>query len=383
MNITMLVLSAFINDARIHKEAMTLASAGNNVLIIALWKPGLPQIEQNYGYHVLRLKLYSRKWKNHLLSPPIKYLEYAIQVWLLAGHEPAHVYHANDANTLPAAWLASKRNHAKLVYDAHELETGRNFSGSSIAGIYRSIWSFPEKFFIHKVHSIITVSPMIADELVRIYQIPPPHVIYNCPEKASESFSNRIYRELKISTNLNILLYQGNVTNGRGIEAFFNAVQLIDNVVGVVLGDGPALEMFRYRVHAGEWKRIVLPGKVPLIDLPSYTASSTIGIVLTQDTCLNHRLTLPNKLFEYIHAGLPVVCSNLPAMAQIVNEYQIGEVVEPEDPTSIANGIRSILGDPNYYEQLKLNTIKVTEIFNWNNESQKLLEIYRNLLSVV
>lgn len=380
MNITMLVLSTFINDARIHKEAMTLSSAGNNVLIIALWKPGLPQTEQQYGYRVCRLKLLSRKWKNRLLSPPIKYLEYAIQVCLLAKKEPAQVYHANDANTLPAAWLASKSNHAKLVYDAHELETGRNFRGSSIAGIYRTIWSFPEKIFIHKVHTIITVSPMIADELVRVYQVPTPHIIYNCPEKASLSHSNRIYRELKISANLNILLYQGNVTYGRGIEAFFNAVQLIDNAVGVVLGDGPALEMFRYRVHAGEWKRVFLTGKVPLIDLPSYTASSTIGIVLTQDTCLNHRLTLPNKLFEYIHAGLPVVCSNLPAMAQIINEYRIGVLVNPDDPASIANGIRSILGDSNFYEQLKSNAFKVTDIYNWQNESQKLLEIYRSLL---
>jgi len=379
MNITMLVLSTFINDARIHKEAMTLSSAGNNVLIIALWKPGLPQTEQQFGYRVFRLKLILRKWKNRLLSPPIKYLEYAIQVWLLAKNEPAQVYHANDANTLPAAWLASKRNHAKLVYDAHELETGRNFSGSSIAGIYRSIWSLPEKFFIHKVNTIITVSPMIADELVRVYQVQTPHIIYNCPEKVSLSHSNRIYRELNISTNLIILLYQGNVTFGRGIEAFFYAVQLIDNAVGVVLGDGPALEMFRYRVLAGEWKRIFLPGKVPLIDLPSYTASSTIGIVLTQDTCLNHRLTLPNKLFEYIHAGLPVVCSNLPAMAQIINEYRIGVLVNPEDPASIANGIRSILGDSIFHEQLKSNAIQVTDIYNWQNESQKLLEIYRSL----
>jgi glycosyltransferase involved in cell wall biosynthesis len=377
----MLVLSSYINDARIHKEAVTLASSGNNVLIVALWKPGLEKTEKHHGYRVIRLRLLFRKWNNRLLSPPIKYLEYAIQVWLLAGHEPAQLYHANDANTLIAAWLASKRNHAKLVYDAHELETGRNFSGSSIADIYRTTWALPEKIFIHKVQTVITVSPFIADELVRLYQIPTPKVIYNCPEKFSMSYSDRIYRELNISTDQNILLYQGNVTYGRGIEAFFNAVQLVENSAGVILGDGPALEMFRNRVKAGEWKRIFLPGKVPLNDLPSYTVSSTIGIVLTQDTCLNHRLTLPNKLFEYIHAGLPVVCSNLPALAQFVNEYQIGVLVNPEDPISIATGIESIINDNNFHKQLKLNARKITDIYNWQNESQKLLEIYQSLLS--
>jgi len=76
---------------------------------------------------------------------------------------------------------------------------------------------------------------------------------------------------------------------------------------------------------------------------------------------------------------LPVVCSNLPAMAQIINEYRIGVLVNPEDPASIANGIRSILGDSIFHEQLKSNAIQVTDIYNWQNESQKLLEIYRSL----
>jgi glycosyltransferase involved in cell wall biosynthesis len=379
MNITMLVLNSFTNDARVHKEAATLASAGYTVTVVALCQPGLAQTEQQSGYRVIRLNLLSRHWRNRLLSPPIKYLEFSWRLWRLAGRVPAQIYHANDANTLPAAWLAAKRNHAKLVYDAHELETGRNFGGGHIIGIYRSLWALPEKIFIKKADTIITVSPSIANELVRLYHIPIPHVIYNCPEKKPQSISDRLHQELKIPEKITILIYQGNVAYGRGIEAFLKAVQLVENTVGVVLGDGPALKEFIARVNSGEWQHVFLPGKVSLSDLPSYTASANLGIVLTEDNCLNHRLTLPNKLFEYPHAGLPIVCSNLPAMAQIVREYNIGELVDARDPVSIANGIKSILNNPTKYAQMKANTHKAAVDFNWQNESKKLLAIYRGL----
>jgi glycosyltransferase involved in cell wall biosynthesis len=379
MNISMLVLNNFTNDARVHKEATTLASAGYKVLVIALWQQGLAHLEQQSGYQVIRLRLHSRSLNNRLLSPLIKYLEFAWQIWRLSGRNPAQIYHANDANTLPAAWLASKRNHAKLVYDAHELETGRNFSGGSITGIYRSIWTFPEKIFINKVQSVITVSPSIANMLEHQYHVPLPHVILNCPELKKTSNSNRLRQELNIPENCKILLYQGRVAIGRGIETFLNAVQQVENAVGVVLGDGPALETLRDRLRSGEWERVYFLGQVPLSDLPSYTASADLGVVLTQDTCLNHHYSLPNKLFEYLHAGLPVICNNLPEMARVVQDYQVGELTDSEDPSSIAKSIQSILSDPIRFAQMKANTYKVAENYNWQNESKKLLKVYSTL----
>src|SRR4030042_3820907 len=264
MKITMLVLNNFTNDARVHKEASTLASSGHNVTVLALWQPGLLQSEQQYGYKLIRLRLHSRLWQNRLLSPPIKYLEFIWHVWRLAGQKPAQIYHANDANTLPAAWLAARRTHAKLVYDAHELETGRDFGGSYIAKIYKKIWSWPERLFIHQADKTITVSLSIANELSRIYKIPAPQVILNCPEKIPISVSNRLRQELHIPENQKILLYQGRVTVGRGIEPFCSAIPLVNNTLGVVLGDGSALDAFRARVISDDWKRGYFPGKVPL-----------------------------------------------------------------------------------------------------------------------
>ena len=381
MNISMLVLNNFTNDARVHKEATTLASAGYNVTVVALWQPGLAQVERQSGYQVIRLRLLSRPWQNRLLSPPIKYLEFAWRVWQLAGREPAHVYHANDANTLPAAWLGAHRNHAKLIYDAHELETGRSFSSSKISKIYRKIWVFPERIFIHRTNCVITVSSSIAAELAEIYDIPLPQVILNCPEKSAILVSDRLRKELNIHESQKIILYQGVVTAGRGLEAFLNATQVLENTVGVILGDGPALKVFRDQVRSGEWQRVYFPGKVSLTDLPIYTASADLGIVLTQDTCLNHHYSLPNKLFEYMHAGLPVICSDLPEMARVVRDYQVGELTDPGDPSAIVNSIKSILADPVRFAQMKANTLNASNDFNWQNESKKLVEIYRSINS--
>jgi len=374
----MLVLNTFINDARVHKEASTLASAGYTVNVIALWQPGLDKVENRSGYSVFRVPLSSRALQNRLLSPLIKYIEYAWRVWKLSYRIPAHIYHANDSNTLPIAWMIAKKNNAKLIYDAHELETGRNFGDSSLSLIYRLVWSFPEKLLIHQVDAVITVNRLIADELARLYKIHVPFVIMNCPVLNLVSNTNLIRQELDIPDDMKILIYQGRITSGRGLESFFVAIQQLNDTVGVVLGDGPLLQAYRDRVRSGEWQRIYLLGMINMTVLPSYTASADLGVVLIQDTCLSYRLSLPNKLFEYLHAGLPVICSDLPAMATILKEYQVGELVNPDDPASIAHGIKIALGDVSRYKTLKANTHKASEVFNWQNEGKKLIEIYKN-----
>lgn len=379
MKITLVLYNPFTNDARVHKEASTLASAGHTVTVVAVWQEGLAEHEQQSGYQIIRLRLRSRRWHNRVITPAAKYLEFTWRVWQLAERNPAQVYHANDAHTLPAAWLAARRNRAKIIYDAHEFETGRNFSHWNMGPLYRIIWALPEQIFIRQANSVITVSPSIAAELSRIYRIPLPNVILNCPEKATIQRSNRLRQELGIPEYQKIIIYQGIVVPGRGIEAFLAAIQQVENTVGVVLGDGPALTFLRQRMQSGEWERIYFAGMVPLADLPSYTAAADVGIILTQNTCLNHYYSLPNKLFEYLHAGLPVVCSDLPEISRVVREYQVGELANPDDPVSIARSIRTLLADPARYTQAKANTRKAAEAFNWQNESKKLLEIYAKL----
>lgn len=379
MNITLLILNPSTNDARVHKEAKTLASHGHQVIVVALWQEGLKRYEKQAGYEIIRLCLLTRKWRGRSVAPLAKFLEFNVRVWQLAGQCPADIYHANDALTLPAAWLAAHRNRAKLVYDARELETGRNFSGSHLAAFYRRIWALPEKIFIRQTDAAFTVNESIADELVRLYRIPRPAVVMNCPEYLPVPRTNRLREEMKIPADQKILLYQGLIARGRGIERLIQSIQLLTDISVVALGEGPALEEYRDQVSSGQWKRVYLPGKVALAELPSYTASADIGVLLIEDTCLSYHLSLPNKLFEYIHAGLPVIASDLPEIARVVSMHQIGEVVKPDDPQDIASAISRLLNDPVRYSQYRSNTKTAAANFTWEQESRNLLAIYGSL----
>jgi len=381
MKIVMLVLNNFTHDARVHKEAKTLAAAGHDVTVIALWKNGLPVTEHISGYHLQRLQLHSRTWRGNLLAPLIKYIEFAYRVMQSIQLYSVDIVHANDANTLPAAYLAAKRSKALLIYDAHELETGRNFGNSTLSKIYQQLWAFPERLFIHKVNAVITVCDSIAEELVKLYNIDRPTVVINCPETVDITRSNRLRVELGIPEDLHILVYQGGIMSGRGIEAFLQASQKIPSVAAVLLGDGPLLEELHKKAQQGILQRVYLPGKVPLTDLPSYTASADIGISIIEPTCRSYYYALPNKLFEYMQARIPVIGSNLPEIAHIIRTYDVGEVVNPDDPDAIAAGIKRLIEDKTRYQKVKANTRNVAELYNWQHESEKLLALYQRLKS--
>lgn len=378
MRVHSLVLNNFTNDVRVHKEAVTLAAAGHDVTVVALWQQGLPLAESGHGYRVHRLRLRTRTWRGGRLAPLFKYLEFAYRVMRFAGQHPADVFHANDANTLPAAWLAMRRFRVALVYDAHELETGRNFGNSTLAGFYQRFWSLPERLLIRKADAVITVCESIADALVQLYGISRPTVVINCPEKREIVRSNRLREELRIPPDLRIVLYQGAVASGRGLEPFLDAVQDVSGVAAVVLGDGPLLQGLRERAQSGALERVFLPGKVPLSALADYTASADIGITTIQATCRSYYYALPNKLFEYIHAGLPVVGSDLPEIARVIRSFDVGEVVDPDDSGAIADALRRLLDDRRYREA-RANTRRAAEIYNWQHESAKLLALYAGL----
>lgn len=379
MNITLLVLNNFTNDARVHKEASTLAAAGHHVTVVALQEAGLFNQEEQSGYQIVRLRLRTRPWRNRLVAPLVKYLEFVLRLWLFSREFPADVYQANDANTLPAAWLAARRTGAKLVYDAHELETGRNFGDNTFSDVYRRAWAWPEKTFIRKADAVMTVNEAIASELETLYTIPHPAVVMNCPSFQAPAVSNRLRDELGIPPEAKVVLYQGRIAAGRGVDVLFDAVQSLPGMVAVALGDGPLLEKYRQRAKSGQWQGVYLPGKVPLADLPAYTASADLGLVLIQPACRSYELSLPNKLFEYIQAGIPVIGSDLPEIARVIREYGVGEVVKADDPQGLAAAIRQLIGDPDRYARAKANTRRAAQVFNWENEGKKLLALYQQI----
>ena len=165
---------------------------------------------------------------------------------------------------------------------------------------------------------------------------------------------------------------------GRGLEALLQAVAQVPEAILVMLGEGPlgpCLKDLGRELKIEE--RLHLPGKVPWRDLLRYTRDASIGVVLTQRTCLNHYYSLPNKLFEYLMAGVPVIASDFPDIRGIIQEAQAGLVVGPDNPQEIADALRLLLSDPEGLRAMSRRARAAAETkFNWALESKALLAVY-------
>lgn len=383
MRICMLVLNNLLNDARVQKEARSLAQAGYRVTVFALHVGQVPSHEQLDDFQVIRIHLKSDHLKLGPFTQYVRYFEFTIRAAYLMMRFKPQVCHAHAIQALPACWLATRYAHSCLIYDAHEFEQGRDFSTAfRIPLLMQKLWTLPEDLFIRSADAIITVSDSIAQELVTSYQITTPIVIRNCPEKSNlNRQTTTLYERYSIPCDIPVIIYQGGLSEGRGLREFVRSAELVKNTAFVIVGDGALGEDLRQDAdHLGEKAFVIFTGRLSLEQLPEVTASATIGVVLTENTCLNHFLTLPNKLFEYLQAGIPVIGSNMPEIARIIHDYQVGEVLDTISSEVIANSIIRLLSDPDYYRYLEENALKAAQKLNWGVESQKLLSLYQKFV---
>jgi glycosyltransferase involved in cell wall biosynthesis len=203
-------------------------------------------------------------------------------------------------------------------------------------------------------------------------------VVRNCPDLIDQPSPGSLRSWLGLSKDSQIVLYQGGLQAGRGLEAFLHATAQVPGATVVLLGDG----RFRPRLEAlgrelGIEKRLFLPGAVPLRDLLRYTRDAHVGVYLYENTCLSHYYTLPNKLFEYLMAGVPVLASDFPEVRRIVDETQAGIVVDPDHVGAVAEGLRRMLSDPEALRAMSCRARLAAETrYNWHIESRAFLSLY-------
>lgn len=310
---------------------------------------------------------------------PMSLLEYYFKAWRLIHDEPADVYHCHDLNTLLLGYLARNKFGGKLIFDAHELSTELAY----LSCIERRAWRMLEKYLIYRVDAVIVTGKYRGEYLSKKYNITPPNVILNCPaQPALNRVENSSLRDKLAMRNplVPIILYQGGFTSGRGLENLVRAMHNVDSGVLVFMGWGPLKqELIRTVVAEGLDEKVLFADPVLPDELVAYTASATLGVVIYQNTSLNNYYATPNKLYEYISAGLPVVSSNFPALKEIVDSYGLGVTFNAEEPESIAAAINAVLSDDKKYAHWKGNARHAAEIFSWEHESVKLLDIYRTL----
>jgi len=373
--ICMSVFNDLSMDARVYREARTLQREGYEVSVVGIKERGSAPDASWPGIRMVRIPIgLGRK-----PFAKARYLEHLLKLTATLLRMEANAYHAHDLDTLLASWVASRAKRAKLVYDVHELMVEE--SAVQKRPVTRAIWLILERLLIRKAHAVLTVNTSIAAELARRYQIEPPRVVMNCPEFTRITKTRELRKMLKIGPSQWIALHQGGLLPGSGLEVLIESLRWVENVILVFLGRGPAKEELQLMAGSmGLEDRVRFLDPVPFEALPRYTASSDLGLAIVKNAGLSYFLSLPNKIFDYMMAGVPILTSNFPERQEMVTENGAGLAVDPSDAKAVAQGIESILNDRERHRRMAANSRRAAKRYNWERESLKLTEIYKLLL---
>jgi glycosyltransferase involved in cell wall biosynthesis len=298
----------------------------------------------------------------------------------------------NDLPTLNAGYKISKKLNAKLVYDSHEIfvETINQFFPIKSNGVKQLIFKFIillmkshgrriEGRILPKVNSFITVNESILNYFKEKYAINKGVVVMNLP-RISDSNSSKDVIDFHKMYNWEksdiIILYQGVINHGRGLELLLDSfIKLPNNYKLVIIGNGPLLNLLIQKTNKLEAdESIKFIDTVKLSELSKYTKAANLGVNLLEAYNLSKKLASPNKLFEYIHAGLPVIASDTIENTIVLNKFNVG-IITPNNSDSIKQKILNITSkDLAYFTS---NTIIAAEYYNWENQENTILNLIK------
>ncbi len=399
----MLVTTDLVHDNRVRKEAETLAAAGYRVTVISYipaadvprlgWE-GRPELRAvpapQAGWH-------GRRGLARALPHAVDLFRWGGSQALLAAARDhrADIYHAHDLDTLPVAGELARRNGVPLIYDAHELFVEMMDLGPEAAAVpwasrlkqslARRSYARLERELIGRAAGVITVSESIAGELAARYGIPRPAVVLNAPPYRDMSAgSGYLRRRLGLGPDQRLVLLQGAVLPGRGLVELVRALALLGEdhrLVFLGFNLGTYQEPVRQEIaRLGLEQRVHLLDALPAEQLLQATASADAGILLLAGHNLNDRYAMPNKLFEYMMAGLPFVASDWPEVGRVVRQTGAGVPIRGLTPEAIAAGIREVLADPTRYRTMRAAALQAAQQeYNWARQSERLLALYRRL----
>jgi glycosyltransferase involved in cell wall biosynthesis len=364
------VTNDLTSEQRVHKVCLFLQSKGFDVTMLGRQRRNSLPLDKR-PYSTKRLFLFFEKG-------PLFYAEYNLQLFFYLLFNKADILVANDLDTLLANYLASKIKGSGLVHDSHEYYTGvPELKGRFFV---KKTWKAIEKFVFPKLKFAYTVNDSIAKLYKDEYNLD-IKVVRNFPVLAERNSTAKTKKRLDLPEEKKIILYQGSVNVDRGLLEAIEAMQYVNDAVLIIIGNGDILEEVKekaIKLHLGE--KVLFKKKVPFEELWNYTLHADIGISLDKDTNINYKYSLPNKIFDFVHAGVPVLASDLVEIRKIYSKHDIGELIANHEPKHIAEKINSMLSNLEKMKQWKDNCFIAARELCWQNEERVLSEIFLPLL---
>ncbi|BAP43578.1 glycosyltransferase [Pseudomonas sp. 21LCFQ010] len=335
-------------------------------------------------YRLVRRYLPMNGWFMRLLKSAawrfvVDQERFYLNLFLATGRRHlAEVVVAHDLPMLAVGRALAAEFGARLVYDSHELYCEQEF-----ARWQRATWAQIEQRHISACDRVITVNPSIAGELQRRYGLARVSVIHNAERIGPlPPRSNYLHEHFGIAAGQRILLFQGGLSAGRHLGQLVQAMALLksSDVHLVLLGDGQLAEALqRTVVRLRLQDRVHLHRAVPQARLLSISSAADAGIIPYQPICLNNYYCTPNKLFEFIAAGLPILASDLPELRRLVHDQQIGKVEDLSSVARLAAAIDDLFADRPRLQAWRNTVEQVRQTQSWQCEGEKLKQIYEEL----
>lgn len=369
----MAVTNDLVTDRRVDRHCRTLMEAGYEVLLIGRMLPGSAEVERPYPTH--RMTLRHRRG-------PLFYAEFNMALTRFLRSQEVDVVWANDSDTLPGCWLAARRKHARLVMDAHELFP--ELPEVIHRPLIRLAWKAINRLFMPHCDALLTVCNSLANYYKQHLGVEMT-VVRNVRSVDSGQWavnSDATPDGGSLLTtdhrSLTTLLYQGAVNVGRGVDWAIDALEWLPDCRLVVAGDGDLIEEMKAYAAAKPWAdRIMFLGRLPHEELDRLTPQADVGLLMLEDMGLSYHLSLPNRVGDFVAAGVPMVVSDMPETVSVVRQYDIGEVIDGTGAKPLAEAVERLLARWSTLDaaEREARFAPAQKDLNWDNEKQKLINL--------
>lgn len=282
------------------------------------------------------------------------------------------IIHANDLDTLNACVKAARKLKCRLVYDSHEICVENYY----LKGFYKKYMAWTEKRYIQYVDRMVCVSYAAADYFAEKYKIEKPLVVTNCAllsEKYTTEEKNDGFE----------ILNHGQFCEGRGYDIMIEAIPHLKDYPEIKLalrGFGKIEEALKNRAKELGDENVRFYPKVLVHELIPYASRSHVGVAITEDICLNFKLSVSNKLFEYASSGIPVIMSDIPEHRYLNDKYHFGIIIPDDRPETFASAVIKMYTDKKFYDECAKGTFRMSEEVNWETEFGRLIEMEKTWL---